>query len=177
MLKVKRLDPKAILPTVGHAGEDLAYDVYALEDTTLHSGRPVKVRTGIAAAFDLNHVRKNGPQYGLLIRDRSSVAARGIFVTGGVVDAGYRGEIIVVMTTSYAPGHGSEIIKAGDKIAQMIPLPALTGKGVEEVDAFEEETQRGDAGFGSTGAAAEPVPTPAPAQSAEQAQNKRELYR
>jgi dUTPase len=41
---------------------------------------------------------------------------------------------------------------AGDKIAQMIPIPVLTGEGVMEIEAFTEEiTMRGANGFGSTG--------------------------
>lgn len=141
------LDPRAILPTVAHPGEDLAYDVYALETVKVNPGQPTKIRTGIAAAFDLSHVRKEGPKYGLLVRDRSSMAARGFYISGGVVDAGYRGEIIVIMNLDYTPGEGGKIINAGDKIAQLIPLPALTGK---EVADFEEKTERGTKGFGSS---------------------------
>ena len=52
------------------------------------------------------------------------MAARGIATTGGVIDAGYRGEILVLMTNL---GEAAVELKAGEKIAQMIPVPVLTG--------------------------------------------------
>ena len=52
------------------------------------------------------------------------MAARGIATTGGVIDAGYRGEILVLMTNL---GETAVELKAGEKIAQMIPVPVLTG--------------------------------------------------
>ncbi len=146
MLKVLRLDQHAVIPTVANAGEDLGFDVYALEDTVLPPHTPVRVRTGIAVHFE----RPETPEekFGLLVRDRSSMAAKGVIASGGVIDAGYRGELLVLLT-SYAPEH-SFAIKAGDKIAQLIPLPVLTGAGVVETDALAASS-RGQAGFGSTG--------------------------
>jgi len=52
------------------------------------------------------------------VRDRSSMAAKGIATTAGVIDAGYRGEILILMDQS---GHHPLAISAGEKIAQMIP--------------------------------------------------------
>jgi dUTP pyrophosphatase len=153
MLFVKKLDPRAILPTCAHLGEDLAYDLYALSDILLWSSHITRVRTGIAVEH--RHVEShseygyNHTADGLLIRDRSSMAAKGIITSGGVVDAGYRGEIIVLLTQIHGPVYR---VKAGDKIAQMIPIPVLTGEGVLEIEAFTEEiTMRGTNGFGSTG--------------------------
>lgn len=152
MLFVKRLDPRATLPTCAHPGEDLAYDLYALEDMLLFPHVINKVRTGIAAEH--RHAESHSTGYnhissGLLIRDRSSMAARGRTIAGGVIDAGYRGEIIVLMIDR---AFGVQRIMAGDKIAQMIPIPVLTGEGVLEIEAFTEEiTARGTNGFGSTG--------------------------
>jgi dUTP pyrophosphatase len=74
------------------------------------------------------------------------MASRGIATTGGVIDAGYRGEILVLMTNL---GDAEIEIKAGEKIAQMIPVPVLTG-AVEEVDTLEESA-RAEKGFGSSG--------------------------
>jgi dUTP pyrophosphatase len=164
MLKVKRLHPDAKLPTVAHPGEDVAYDLYAVEDVILRPFEVTKVRTGVAVAA---YSSLAGQPLGLLIRDRSSMAAKGIVVNAGVVDAGYRGEIIVCMTLlkpesfEYSDGLGIFAgkmtkkswvyeIKAGDKVAQMIPILVLTG-GVQETDDLGD-TKRGTGGFGSTGA-------------------------
>lgn len=179
MLRVKLLAEGAKAPTVANAGEDLGFDLYALEDVTLLPGVPTKVRTGIAAEFDVRMPipKKNAitdqvtvdmvrVPYGLLIRDRSSLAAKGVTVSGGVVDAGYRGEIMVVLTKGLREisvvttgldknlraihfGDGYSLY-AGDKIAQMIPMPVLTKKGVEVVEELSQ-SERGEGAFGSTG--------------------------
>ena len=143
MLRVKRLETGARLPLVAHPGEDLGYDVFSLEPTTLHPRATVKVRTGIAVeARD----PATGAPLGLLVRDRSSMASRGIATTGGVIDAGYRGEILILMTNL-----ANEVIEinAGDKIAQMIPVHVLTGP-VEDVESLEDSARAGK-GFGSSG--------------------------
>jgi len=143
MLRVKLLDACARSPQVAHPGEDLGYDLFALEAVTLAPHAVAKVRTGIAVEARHPH---SGAPLGLLVRDRSSMAARGIATTGGVIDAGYRGEILVLMTNlADATVH----IAAGEKIAQMIPIPVLTGQ-VEEVDTLEDSA-RASNGFGSSG--------------------------
>jgi dUTP pyrophosphatase len=146
MLKVLKLDQRAIVPTVANPGEDLGFDIYALEDTSLPPNIPVKVRTGIAVHFE----KLGAPQetFGLLVRDRSSMASKGIIASAGVIDAGYRGELLILLT-SYATANSIEI-KAGDKIAQLIPLAVLTGEGVVEARQLPDSS-RGQGGFGSTG--------------------------
>ena len=137
------MEEGARLPVVAHPGEDLGYDLFALEGVVLGPRETVKVRTGIAVeARD----PATGAPLGLLVRDRSSMAARGIATTGGVIDAGYRGEILVLMTNL---GETAVELKAGEKIAQMIPVPVLTGD-VEEVEILEESA-RAEKGFGSSG--------------------------
>jgi dUTP pyrophosphatase len=143
MLRVKRLHESARLPLVAHPGEDLGYDVFALERVELGPRATVKVRTGIAVeARD----PETGAPLGLLVRDRSSMAARGLATTGGVIDSGYRGEILIVMTNL---GEVTQELLAGEKIAQMVPVPVLTGR-VEEVETLEA-SGRAAKGFGSTG--------------------------
>ncbi len=143
MLRVKRLEAGARLPVVAHPGEDLGYDLFALEASLLAPRATVRVRTGIAVeARD----PRSGAPLGLLVRDRSSLAARGIATTGGVIDAGYRGEILVLMTNL---GDAALELQAGDKIAQMIPVPVLTGS-VEEVERLKVSARAGK-GFGSSG--------------------------
>jgi len=143
MLRVKRLEEGARLPVVAHPGEDLGYDLFALEGVALGPRETVKVRTGIAVEA---REPASGAPLGLLVRDRSSMAAKGIATTGGVIDAGYRGEILVLMTNL---GETAVELKAGEKIAQMIPVPVLTGL-VQEVKTLEESARAGK-GFGSSG--------------------------
>jgi dUTP pyrophosphatase len=143
MLRVKRLESGARLPEVAHPGEDLGYDLFALESVTLDPRVTVRVRTGIAVeARD----PQTGSPLGLLVRDRSSMAARGLATTGGVIDAGYRGEILVLMTNL---GPATVDLNAGEKIAQMVPVPVLTGP-VAELESLEASA-RAEKGFGSSG--------------------------
>jgi dUTP pyrophosphatase len=143
MLRVKRLHASAQLPVVAHPGEDLGYDVFALEETVLAPRTTVKLRTGIAV--EARHAETRAP-LGLLVRDRSSMAARGLATTGGVIDSGYRGEVLIVMTNL---SDVTQELHAGEKIAQMVPVPVLTGP-IEEVETLEE-SGRAARGFGSSG--------------------------
>jgi dUTP pyrophosphatase len=143
MLRVKLMEKGARLPVVAHPGEDLGYDLFALEAMVLEPQATVRVRTGIAV--EARHPETDA-ELGLLVRDRSSMAARGIATTGGVIDAGYRGEILVLMTNL---GAAAVELKAGEKIAQLIPVPVLTGV-VEKVEVLEDSA-RAAKGFGSSG--------------------------
>jgi dUTP pyrophosphatase len=143
MLRVKLLEDGAKLPVVAHPGEDLGYDVFALEAVVLDPHKTVRVRTGISV--EARHP-ETGVALGLLVRDRSSMASRGIATTAGVIDAGYRGEVQIVMTNL---GTEPVELKAGEKIAQMIPVPVLTG--VVEAAETLEDSARLAKGFGSSG--------------------------
>jgi dUTP diphosphatase len=143
MLRVKLLEEGSRLPVVAHPGEDLGYDVFSLETVLLEPHKTVRVRTGISV--EARHP-ESGVPLGLLIRDRSSMASKGIATTAGVIDAGYRGEVQIVMTNLSV---AAIEIKAGEKIAQMVPVPVLTGE-IEQVDALEDSA-RLTKGFGSSG--------------------------
>jgi dUTP diphosphatase len=143
MLRVKLLDPAARLPVVAHPGEDLGYDLFALDSVSLAPHATVRVRTGIAV--EARHP-VTGEPLGLLVRDRSSIASRGIATTAGVIDAGYRGEILILMTNL---GAHPQQLNAGEKIAQMIPVPVLTGP-VYQAESLETSA-RTHKGFGSSG--------------------------
>ena len=143
MLRVKLLEPGARLPVVAHPGEDLGYDLFALENVALEPRATVRVRTGIAV--EARHP-ETGEPLGLLVRDRSSMAARGVATTAGVIDAGYRGEIQILMTNL---GETAVELKAGEKIAQMIPISVLTGD-VQKVESLPVSL-RAERGFGSSG--------------------------
>jgi dUTP pyrophosphatase len=141
MLKVKLLKPDAKAPTIAHPGEDLGYDVYSAETVTIPARGHHIVSTGISIELDIE-----GRPAGALIRDKSSMAARRLICTAGVIDAGYRGEIRIVMENL---GDAAAEIHRGDKIANMIPCPVLTSP-VEVVEELAE-TKRNHGGFGSTG--------------------------
>ncbi len=142
MLKVKLLRSGAKAPTIAHPGEDLAYDVHAAEAITIPPHGHAVVLTGIAIEL----TSATGEPMGALLRDRSSMATRRLTLTAGVIDAGYRGEIKVLMENL---GDQPAEIHAGDKIANLIPYPVLTG----EVQVVKElaESKRKAGGFGSTG--------------------------
>jgi dUTP pyrophosphatase len=142
MLRVKLLNPSAKAPTVAHPGEDLGYDIYACFMMIVAPRSHAIIPTGIA----IECTSPAGEPMGALLRDKSSMAARRLVLTGGVIDAGYRGEIKVLMENlSDTP----QVINAGDKIANLIPYPVLTG----EVHVVEEltESKRRAGGFGSSG--------------------------
>ena len=141
MLRVRLLRPSAKAPTLAHPGEDLGYDLYAAESVALPPRGHQVVPTGISIALDID-----GRPAGALVRDKSSLAARRLICTAGVIDAGYRGEILVVMENL---GDTPAEIHAGDKIANLIPYPVLTS----EVQVVEElaTSSRNAGGFGSSG--------------------------
>ena len=141
MLRVKLLTAHAKAPTIAHPGEDLGYDVYSAETVALPARGHHIVSTGISIELDID-----GRPAGALIRDKSSMAARRVICTAGVIDAGYRGEIRVVMENL---GDDPAEIHAGDKIANLIPYPVLTSP-VEVVDDLAE-SRRNAGGFGSSG--------------------------
>lgn len=142
MLKVKLLSTSAKAPTVAHPGEDLGYDIYASETVTFPPHGHAVVHTDIA----IECTAPSGEKMGALLRDKSSMAARRLVLTGGVIDAGYRGEIKVLMENL---GDQPATIRAGDKIANLIPYPVLTGE-VQVVEALNESSRKAG-GFGSTG--------------------------
>ena len=134
MLRVKLLSEAAKAPTVAHPGEDLGYDIYSAETVTLEGRGHAIVSTGIA----IECTSPAGEPMGALLRDKSSMAARRLALTGGVIDSGYRGEIKVLMENlSDLPA----TIRAGDKIANLIPYPVLTGE-VKVVDDLNESSRR-----------------------------------
>ena len=142
MLKVKLLTPGARPPSIGHPGEDLGYDIYAAQPVTIPAKGHAIVSTGIA----IECTSASGEKMGALLRDKSSMAARRLVLTGGVIDAGYRGEVRVLIENL---GDAPAEIHAGDKIANLIPYPVLTGE-VEVVDDLNESSRKAG-GFGSSG--------------------------
>ena len=142
MRRCKLLRPDAKAPTIAHPGEDLGYDLYSAETVVLAPGGHAVVPTGTSIEL----TGSDGTPMGALVRDRSSMASRRIITTAGVIDAGYRGEIKILMENL---GETEQTIHAGDKIANLLPYPVLT-TAVEVVEELAE-SKRGAGGFGSSG--------------------------
>jgi dUTP pyrophosphatase len=82
-----------------------------------------------------------------LVKDRSSLALRGLHVLGGVIDSGYRGEIKVVLVNF---GTSWVTFNPGDRVAQLVVLSLAGGDRIHEADDLSP-SDRGEGGFGSTG--------------------------
>jgi len=137
MLKVKKMLPDAVLPTVAHPGEDIGYDLYSSEEVTIPARGAAGVHTGIATEFL--------PTAGGVVKTRSGLAKKRLMCNAGVIDAGYRGEVIVLMENL---GDDSYTIRKGDKIAQLLEHPFLAG---EVAEGELSDAVRGAKGFGSSG--------------------------
>jgi dUTP pyrophosphatase len=137
-LEIKKLHPDAKVPTYAHEG-DAGMDLYALFPITIPAGERAVVSTGIAMAIPLGHVG--------LIWDKSGLSNKcGLKVIGGVIDAGYRGEVLVgILNTSKE----TYTYNVGDKIAQML-IQAVVQPELITVDELDSTT-RGAGRFGSTG--------------------------
>ena len=128
-------------PVYAHAG-DAGADLVSTQDLTLAPGERATVGTGVSIALPDGYVA--------LVVPRSGLAAKhGITIvnTPGTVDAGYRGEIrVILLNTDAAEPY---TIAAGDRIAQLLVLPVTRARfiPVERLPG----TERGDGGFGSTG--------------------------
>lgn len=145
-VKVFKLSPYATLPTRNKA-TDAGIDLYAVESTFIAVGKTVMIKTSVAIKIPEGYVGK--------IEDRSSLGAKGIRTGAGVIDAGYTGEVCVVLhnlnnvdASSY---HGrGYLVEKGQKIAQLLIYKVETPV-VEEVDELWI-SERGSNGFGSSGA-------------------------
>ena len=140
-LPVRRLDPDLPLPAYAHPG-DAGADLRAASDVVLPPGGRATVGTGMAIAVPEGFAAFVHPRSGL-------AAGHGITVVNapGTVDAGYRGEVRVVLLNT----DPSEpfTVRRGDRIAQLVVQPVTR---VRFVDAAElPPTPRGEGGFGSTG--------------------------
>jgi len=107
------------------------YDLCCLESFNLSSSTgPVSVKTGVGVKCPAGY-------YGQVLC-KSGFGKKGMIVHAGVIDADYRGEIIVIVSTV---GDECITVEAGKPFAQILFLPVLSAP-------LEDETERGDAGFG-----------------------------
>lgn len=138
VIKIKKLDPEAILPSYAHPG-DAGMDLYAIEDTEVLPGETAKIRSGLAFELPEGYVG--------LCWDKSGISTKHKIKTlAGVLDSGYRGELLMSVVNL-----GSEpyVFRKGEKVLQMLI------QKVEKPDIVEASelsgTERGAGGFGSTG--------------------------
>jgi dUTP pyrophosphatase len=137
-IKVKKLRDDAKLPTHGHHG-DAGMDFYAVEDVTFLPQKQERVHTGIAVEIPEGYVG--------LIWDKSSISFNlGLKIMGGVIDSGYRGEIIMNLLNT---GDKEIVLEKGHKIAQML-IQKFEHCDILEVEELSE-TVRGHGREGSTG--------------------------
>jgi dUTP pyrophosphatase len=139
-LAFRRLRPDAVVPHRAYGG-DAGLDLTACEHAELAPGQRVVVGTGLAVAIP------NG--YAGFVQPRSGLAARsGITIvnTPGLIDAGYRGELRVVLLNTDA--RETFVVEPGMRIAQLVVVP-IADVDVVEVDELPE-SERGVRGFGSS---------------------------
>ena len=138
---VTRLDPGIPLPAYARVG-DAGADLHSAIDLTLAPGERAMVPTGLAIALPDGHAAFVHPRSGLAIKHGLSMVN-----TPGTIDAGYRGEISVLLI-NHDPSESIDI-KRGDRIAQLI-IQKVEQAAFVEADELPDSS-RGSGGFGSTG--------------------------
>ncbi len=139
-IAVKKLHTDAVLPSLGSeyaAGADL----YSVEEMTIGAGETKLVHTGLAMEIPVG--------YGGFIFARSGLATkRGLAPANkvGVIDADYRGEIMVAL---HNHGGVDQTIEKGERVAQLVIMPFLAAEYFESETL--SDTARGEGGFGSSG--------------------------
>jgi dUTP diphosphatase len=140
-LRFRRLRPEAELPSAQHPG-DAGLDLRAAVDAVVQPGERVMIPTGVAVAIPEGHAGLVLPRSGLASKHGLTMAN-----SPGLIDAGYRGEVIcaAVNLDREAPVK----VHIGDRIAQLVvvALPHVEPVWADELP----ESRRGGSGFGSTG--------------------------
>ena len=141
-IQVKKLSENAILPTRGSeaaAGYDLYADITGAEEIAPHT--TTMIPTGLSMAIPEGYFGAIFARSGLAAKENLRPAN-----CVGVIDADYRGPIIVAL---HNDGEVPRVVEAGERIAQIVIMPFLEANFTvcEELGS----TERGEAGFGSTG--------------------------
>ena len=132
-MEIVLMNDDAIIPTPA-SKRSAGLDLYSSIDVNIDINSIKIMNTGIRVSLPRN-------SYGS-IRDKSSLAAKGILISGGVIDNDYTGEIIVIMTSLIE----STKIEKGQKIAQLI-VSNITYPEIKLVKSLKD-TERNDKGFG-----------------------------
>ena len=140
-LPFRRLRPEARLPEAAHPG-DAGLDLRAAEPAKVGPGERAMIPTGLAVAIPEGHAGLVLPRSGLASKHGLTLAN-----APGLIDAGYRGEVIVAVVN--LDREQAVTIEAGDRIAQLVvvALPSVSPSFVDELPS----STRGEAGFGSSG--------------------------
>jgi dUTP pyrophosphatase len=141
---IARLDPDVPIPTYAHSG-DAGADLVTTEDVEIAPGERALVGTGIALALPSGYAAFVHPRSGLAHRLGVSIVN-----TPGTIDAGYRGEIKVVLVNHDL--HRPAVFHRGDRVAQLV-IQRVEQARFHEVTTLPG-SDRGDGGYGSTGRAA-----------------------
>ena len=136
----RKIDADAKLPSYAHPG-DAGMDVCSVEDAVIGPGERRLVRTGLVMMLPPDAEAQVRPRSGLALKHGVTVLN-----TPGTIDAGYRGEVGVILAN-----FGSEPYKVekGARVAQIVVAPVVRAEIEETAEA--DETARGAGGFGSTG--------------------------
>lgn len=137
----QRLHPEARLPQQAHP-DDAGFDLHATEEVELPPGERAAVGCGFAIALPAGIAALVVPRSGLALKE-----GLGVLNGPGLIDAGYRGEIRVLLVNHDRAA--TRAIRVGDRIAQLVlvQLPEVTFAEVNELP----DSTRGTGGFGSTG--------------------------
>jgi dUTP pyrophosphatase len=139
-LAFRRLRPDAVVPQRAYEG-DAGLDLVACERVELAPGERAVVGTGIAVAIPDGHAGFVQPRSGLAARHGISIVN-----TPGLVDAGYRGELRVILLNTDATE--PFVVEPGMRIAQLVVVPVASFE-IVELDELPD-TERGVRGFGSS---------------------------
>ena len=134
-MEIVLMNDNAIIPTRA-SKESAGLDLYSSIDVNIEAGSIKKVNTGICISLPEN-------SYGS-IRDKSSLASKGLLMLGGFIDKDYTGEIIVIMPSLIK----TIKIKKGQKLAQLI-LSDIMYPEIKKIESLKE-TERNNKGFGET---------------------------
>ena len=148
-IQVLRLDPDLPAPAYAHPG-DAGADLVTAVDVTLKPGERALVPTGIALALPAGYVALVHPRSGLAARHGLSIVN-----TPGTIDAGYRGEIKVLLI-NHDPREPI-VLHRGDRVAQLV-VQRFERAAFVAVEALPESA-RGAGGYGSTGGFGTPEPS------------------
>lgn len=137
-LNIVRLDKTMKMPAFAHH-DDGGFDLYAAQTTTIQPGERISIPTGLKMEIPYGYVG--------FIWDKSGLSHKfGLKTFGGVVDAGYRGEVMVgIMNLGTEP----YTFEKNHKVAQ-ISIQRREEVQIEEVEELSD-SQRGEKGFGSSG--------------------------
>ena len=139
-IRFQKLNPQATIPTQAHPG-DAGMDLVSIEAAEIAPGARKLVHTGLAVEIPVGFEGQVRPRSGLALKNGVTVLN-----APGTIDAGYRGEIGVVLANF---GEAPFKVEPGMRIAQLV-IAAVASVTVEVSDTLSS-SERGAGGYGSTG--------------------------